>query len=176
MPLDLEALATLEAVVAEGGIARAAQRLHKVPSAVSYQVSKLEQYLETPLLNREGYRVKLTPAGEIILSEGRNLLGRAREVEALAKQFREGWEARLQLIVDREAKPLADILAGLRQRHVVQVLADVEVGHVLPVRERLGHVLQDGRPRARAAPPGVGTGSAGLEELDRREGFTVTRT
>jgi DNA-binding transcriptional LysR family regulator len=113
MPLDLESLATLEAVVAEGGIARAAQRLHKVPSAVSYQVSKLEQQLGTQLLNREGYRVKLTPAGEILLSEGRNLLGRAREIEALAKQFREGWEARLQVIVDGIV-PLDAVLAALK--------------------------------------------------------------
>lgn len=113
MPLDLESLATLEAVVAEGGIARAAQRLHKVPSAVSYQVSKLEQQLGTPLLNREGYRVKLTPAGEIILSEGRNLLSRAREIESLAKQFRDGWEARLQFIVDGIV-PLDAVLAALK--------------------------------------------------------------
>jgi DNA-binding transcriptional LysR family regulator len=114
MTLDLEALATLDAVVAEGGIARAAQRLHKVPSAVSYQVAKLEQQLGAPLLNRDGYRVKLTPMGEIILSEGRNLLSRAREVEALAKQFREGWEARLQLIVDGIV-PLDAVLSALKE-------------------------------------------------------------
>lgn len=113
MALDLEALATLDAVVAEGGIARAAQRLHKVPSAVSYQVAKLEQQLGASLLNRDGYRVKLTPMGEIILSEGKNLLSRSKEIEALARQFTLGWEARLQLIVDGIV-PLDAVLSALK--------------------------------------------------------------
>lgn len=113
MALDLEALATLEAVVREGGISRAAARLHKVPSAVSYQIARLEQQLGVNLLNREGYRVKLSPVGEIILSEGQLLLGRAREVEALARQFTEGWEARLQLIVDGIV-PLDAVLSALK--------------------------------------------------------------
>lgn len=113
MPLDLEALATLDAVVSEGGIARAANRLHKVPSAVSYQIAKLERHLGAALLNRDSYRVKLTPLGEILLSEGRNLLTRAREFEALSRQFAEGWEARLQVIVDG-ILPLDSILAALK--------------------------------------------------------------
>lgn len=113
MPLDLEALATLEAVADEGGIAKAANRLHKVASAVSYQIAKLERQLDAELLNRDAYRVKLTPVGEIVLSEGRNLLAHARELEALARQFNEGWEARLQLIVDGIV-PLDSILSALK--------------------------------------------------------------
>ncbi len=113
MTLDLEGLATLEAVVSEGGIAKAAARLHKVPSAVSYQIAKLERHLGATLLNRDAYRVKLTPVGEILLSEGQNMLARARELEALSRQFKEGWEARLQLIVDGIV-PLDSILSALK--------------------------------------------------------------
>lgn len=113
MALDLEALATLEAVIDEGGIAKAAARLHKVPSAISYQIAKLERQLGATLLNRDAYRVKLTPVGEIVLSEGRNLLGGASELEALARQFNEGWEARLEVIVDG-ILPLDSVLSALK--------------------------------------------------------------
>lgn len=100
MRLDLDGLEALDAVVRHGGFARAAEHLHKVQSAVSYQVRKLERQLGVPILDRSGYRVELTAAGEAILAEGRRLLAEARHVEALAQQLAEGWEARLLVIVD----------------------------------------------------------------------------
>ncbi len=114
MNLDLDALAALDAVVREGGFARAAQRLHRVQSAVSYQVAKLEQQLGLELLDRQGYRVRLTPAGVSILDEGRKLLAQAQQLQALAAQFRDGWEARLLLIADG-ILPLEKVLLALKQ-------------------------------------------------------------
>lgn len=113
MRLDLDSLHTLEVVVREGGLARAAQRLHRVQSAVSYQLRKLEQALGIQLLNREGYRMRLTPAGEAVLAEGRRLLTQAAHIELLARQFAEGWEPRLTLIVDG-ILPLEPTLAALK--------------------------------------------------------------
>lgn len=100
MRLDLDGLEALDAVVRHGGFAHAAARLHKVQSAISYQVRKLELQLGVQVLDRSGYRVQLTAAGEAILAEGRRLLAEARHVEALAQQLAEGWEARLLVIVD----------------------------------------------------------------------------
>jgi len=65
---DLDAINALDAVVRHGGFARAAAALHRVQSAVSYQVDKLEAQLGVPLLDRTGYRVQLTPAGRSCLS------------------------------------------------------------------------------------------------------------
>jgi DNA-binding transcriptional LysR family regulator len=113
MKLDLDAVEALDAVVQFGGIARAADMLHKVPSAVSYQVRRLEEQLGLQMLNREGYRLRLTAAGEAVLAEGRRLLAEARQVEALARQFAEGWEPRLLVIVDG-ILPLEPILVALR--------------------------------------------------------------
>lgn len=113
MRLDLDALHTLEVVVREGSLARAAQQLHRVQSAVSYQLKKLEQQLGIALLNREGYRVRLTPAGEAVLAEGRRLLSHANHIELLAQQFNEGWEPRLTLIIDG-ILPLEPTLAALK--------------------------------------------------------------
>jgi DNA-binding transcriptional LysR family regulator len=110
---DLDALRALDAVVRLRGFERAAQHLHKVPSAVSYQVAKLERQLGLPLLDRRGYRVALTPAGEAVLAEGRQLLAKAEHVESMARQFVEGWEPRLTLIIDG-ILPLEPTLQALK--------------------------------------------------------------
>jgi DNA-binding transcriptional LysR family regulator len=77
MKLDLNGLEAVEAVVRYGGFARAAQHLHKVQSAISHQVRKIEEQLGVTVFNRDGYRVHLTPAGEAILAEARRLLAQA---------------------------------------------------------------------------------------------------
>jgi DNA-binding transcriptional LysR family regulator len=165
MPLDLESLATLEAVVAEGGIARAAQRLHKVPSAVSYQVSKLEQYLQTPLLNREGYRVKLTPTGEIILSEGAESPGPGQRDRGPREAVREGWEARLQLIVDGIV-PLDAVLSALKELAAQGAPTRVQVQGRIPARGAAP--LRDGRGGSDDREGLQGLGRAG-ERAARRD-------
>ena len=102
MRLDLDGLEALDAVVRCGGFARAADGLHKVQSAISYQVRKLERQLGVPILNRSGYRVELTAAGEAILAEGRRLLAEARHVEVAGAATRRG---------------LGGAAAGDRRRH-----------------------------------------------------------
>ncbi len=114
MQWDLDALRALDAVVREGGFAKAAERLNKAQSAVSYQVRKLEQALGVPLLDRSAYRATLTPAGESILAEARRLLTQAEQVEGLARQFAEGWEPRLALVIDG-ILPLTPIMTALKQ-------------------------------------------------------------
>ncbi len=114
MKLDLEALSALDAVVRHGSFARAAETLHKVTSAVSYQVKKLEEQLNLTLVDRSAYRVRLTAEGEAVLAEGRRLLRQAYQVEALAQQLASGWEARLLVVVDG-ILPLADTLRALKQ-------------------------------------------------------------
>lgn len=114
MKLELESLLALDTVVQTGSFARAAQQLHKVTSAVSYQVKKLEEQLGIPLVDRTAYRVKLTPQGEAVLAEGRRLLRQAHQVEALAQQLASGWEARLLVVVDG-ILPLADTLKALKK-------------------------------------------------------------
>ena len=131
---DIDAIEALDAVVTEGGFAAAAARLHKVPSAVNYQIRKLEQQLGVVLLDRSGYRVRLTDAGTLLLAEGRRLLAQADQVAALAQQCASGWEARLTLVIDG-ILPLAPTLAALK------TLADERIPTRIQVRvEFLGGV------------------------------------
>jgi DNA-binding transcriptional LysR family regulator len=61
--MDLKRLQFLREVAARGTISAAAEALGYTPSAVSQQLSVLEAEMGTPLLERQGRNVILTPAG-----------------------------------------------------------------------------------------------------------------
>jgi len=123
---DLNGLEAIEAVVRYGGFARAAQHLHKVQSAVSHQVRKIEQQLGVRVFNRDGYRVHLTPAGEVILAEGRRLLAQAEHVRSIARQFSQEWEPSLAIIVDG-ILPLEPTLAAMKTLAAAHVPTRIQV-------------------------------------------------
>ncbi len=100
MRLTLDALAVLDAIARKGSFAAAAEELYRVPSAITYTVSKLEQDLKVDLFDRSGHRAKLTSAGEKLLQEGRHLLRAAQELELSVKRVATGWEAELTLAMD----------------------------------------------------------------------------
>src|SRR6478672_655410 len=60
-PPDLNLLVTLDAVLAEGSVARAAQRLRLSPSAMSRALARLRQTTGDPLLVRAGRGLVPTP-------------------------------------------------------------------------------------------------------------------
>ena len=74
MRLSFDALETLDAIASAGSFARAAERLHRVPSALTYTVNKLESDLGVAIFDRSGKRAELTPAGRELLEQGRDLL------------------------------------------------------------------------------------------------------
>lgn len=100
MRLSLDALLVIDAIDRKGSFAAAAQELHRVPSAVTYTVQKLEQDLDVLLFDRRGHRAKLTPAGHELLNEGRHLLHAAVDLEARVKRVATGWEAELRIACD----------------------------------------------------------------------------
>ena len=114
MNCDLDSLEVLETIVEAGTFAEAARRLHRTQSAVSYAISKLEERLAIQLFDRRGHRAVLTEEGRVILDEGRALLARARRLDSVAGQLREGWEAKLEVIVDG-ILPIEPLLGVLRQ-------------------------------------------------------------
>lgn len=114
MRISLDAIETLEAIQDTGSFAGAAQRLHKVQSAVSYAIRNLEESLGVTLFDRSGHRARLTDVGRAILDEGRVLLSRARRLETLAARFNDQWEPRLEVVIDG-ILPVQPILEVLKQ-------------------------------------------------------------
>ena len=63
----------------------AAERLHIAQPSLSHQIRRLEQQLQVTLLNRTSRRVELTPAGQVLLTEGRRLLKQSERALALTR-------------------------------------------------------------------------------------------
>ncbi len=114
MKIDIEAFRVMQILVEEGSFSKAAERLHKAQSAVSYQIKKLEQHLGVQLFNREQYRAKLTPQGDVILKEGQRLLEQFSSIERLATRFSEEWEPKLELVIDG-ALPMRPVMNALKK-------------------------------------------------------------
>ncbi len=64
---------------------RAAERLHIAQPSLSHQIRRLEQQLEVTLLNRTSRHVELTPAGRVLLTEGRRLLKQSQRAIRLTR-------------------------------------------------------------------------------------------
>jgi DNA-binding transcriptional LysR family regulator len=80
--MDLSDLRIFSAVVREGGVTRAAERLHRVQSNVTTRIRQLEEDLGAPLFIREGKRLHLAPAGQVLLDYADRLLTLADEARA----------------------------------------------------------------------------------------------
>ena len=113
MALDLNHLEALVAVAECGSIAKAAGRLNKVRSAVSYDVRCLEEQLGVPLLDRSGYRAKLTEAGKLVLREGTQILSQARALAHRTSLIGDAWEASVKVVLEG-AIPMPPIMQAMK--------------------------------------------------------------
>ncbi|WP_373974742.1 LysR family transcriptional regulator [Chitinibacter sp. SCUT-21] len=98
--LSLESLEILDAIARRGSFAAAAEEVHRVPSAVTYMVRKLEDDMGVAIFDRSGHRATLTAAGLELLNEGRHLLRAANELECRIKRVATGWETELSIVID----------------------------------------------------------------------------
>ncbi|WP_416885944.1 LysR substrate-binding domain-containing protein [Marinospirillum sp.] len=117
-PLTLDALRTLDAIVRRGSFAAAAQELHRVPSAVSYTIQKLEQDLDVQIFDRSRRQAQLTHVGQLLLDQGRQIIRAADELTLLAREAATGWEAELRICIDTLLDPhsLYPLIGRLQQR------------------------------------------------------------
>jgi DNA-binding transcriptional LysR family regulator len=116
-PITIEVLETLDAIDRRGSFAKASEELNKATSAVSYAVQKLEEQLGIALFQRQGRRSVLTPAGQLILQDGRKILAATSRLAATAKEVSTGWEPKIRVAMESTLnfpllfKVLADFLA-----------------------------------------------------------------
>ena len=96
----LDQARALDALARAGTYAAAAKLLSKQHSAVVYAVQQLESQTELQLLDRSGYRTKLTPAGARVLEQCRRLLDVERDLAATCHAIKTGWEPRLRIVMD----------------------------------------------------------------------------
>lgn len=129
MNFTLDQLRALDAIDRTGSFAGAAKELHRVPSAVTYLVQNLESALGVTLFERSKRKAALTDAGRRILAEARDVIDRAKKLEALASHLAGGWEATLHVAVDGALPmaPLSKCIAALSEAGIPTTLrVDVE--------------------------------------------------
>jgi len=86
--MDLSDLTIFRMVVAEGGITRAAEKLHRVQSNITTRIRQLEEDLGVSLFIREGKRLHVSPAGQVLLGYADRLLDIAQEARDAVQDSR----------------------------------------------------------------------------------------
>jgi LysR family cyn operon transcriptional activator len=84
--MEIRQLQYLMVIAEEANFTRAAERLFVSQSALSQQIQKLEQELDTLLLDRTGRRVRLTDAGTIVYRHAKSIF---QELETVQTQIAE---------------------------------------------------------------------------------------
>jgi len=126
MNLHLDGLEALEAIIRTGSFAAAARELKKAQSAVSYAIQQLENGLGVEVFDRTGHRAELTEEGRMVLEEGRNLLASARRIESLTRLMGEGWESRMEVVIDG-ILPMTPIMSVLKRMAEEDIPTQIQV-------------------------------------------------
>ncbi|USD38992.1 MULTISPECIES: DNA-binding transcriptional activator PunR [Ferrimonas] len=135
-------LVMLDTVARLGSFTQAAQQLHKVPSAISYNVKQVEQDLGVTLFQRLPRRVELTEAGHHFMAEARVMLRQMEELRQQTQRVANGWQHTLRLALDNVVKPLR-ITALVRDFY--RQFDDAELVISMEVFNGVWDALADGR-------------------------------
>ncbi|MGW9063628.1 LysR substrate-binding domain-containing protein [Achromobacter animicus] len=129
--LTANELSLLEAIRDSGSLSRAAARLGKAPSSVSHAARQLEERFDALLFDRRGYRLQLTPAGQLLADEAARLAQDVSRLTQRVRQVASGWEDRLHIVSDEilEFELMAPLVgafdkldSGVRLRFTHEVL------------------------------------------------------
>jgi DNA-binding transcriptional LysR family regulator len=120
--MDLSDLTIFSAVIREGSITRAAERLHRVQSNVTTRIRQLEEDLGVALFIREGKRIHLAPAGQILQDYAERLLALAEEARGAVRDARPRGIFRLGAMESTAAVRLPGPLSEYHRRHPGVVL------------------------------------------------------
>lgn len=171
--IDLNLLKTLDVLLTEGSVSRAATRLGVGQPAASHALGRLRVLFGDPLLVRIGRRMVPTPRAEALREPLRRLLGSAAQLVRHETSFDPTTSTRTFSLV------CPDLLAPLLPRIVARLQAEAPRVQLQVVGRRRddAQALEDGRvdlvlTRAPEAGPGLvrrGLGTVTLSVLARRD-------
>lgn len=98
--MTLDQLKMLKAVIQEGSLQGASNLLFKTQPAISKGLQQLESTLGISLLDRSGYKLKLTQQGERIYQKALILLEQSDQLNQMAAHYKTGYEAKVVIAVD----------------------------------------------------------------------------
>ena len=115
--MELRQLRYFVAVAEAGTISRAAEQIFLTQPALSRQIKALEEEIGQCLLERKAHSIELTPAGEIMLLEARDLLSRADHLIERVKAAGIGIHLRIGYAPTLAAGLLSPAVESFRQTH-----------------------------------------------------------
>lgn len=149
------------AVVDEGSFNRAAKKLGRALSVVSYGISAMETQLGVMLFSREGSRrPQLTEAGRALLVDARAIADQVDGLRARARSIRQGLESELSLALDVmfPSKAVASVLLQFQE-----IFPTVDLRLHVEALGAVAALVRDGRADLAIAGPDI----VDLPELER---------
>jgi DNA-binding transcriptional LysR family regulator len=141
MNISFEQINAFQAVAKEGSFSRAGQALYRSQSAISIQVSRLEESLGQKLFDRTTKRIELTEAGRILLGYVDEIKRLLNEAEQELLDLQEMQRGRLRICT-------SDTTACYRLPHILRAYGARYPGIEIIVRnatslKTIDQVLQD---------------------------------
>ena len=98
--VSLEQWIVFQTVVETGSFAKAAEKLYKSQSAISYNISKLQDLIGMQLFNLNGRRSELSDIGKVILDRSKKIVAQSTQLEEAIHHLKQGVEHELIISID----------------------------------------------------------------------------
>lgn len=115
--MNLSDLEVFKAVVEEGGIIKAARRLHRVPSNVTTRIKALEASVGVSLFHRNRQRLHLSPTGELLLKYADRLIQLSEEARVAVSGTAPRGLLKLGSLESTAASRLPEVLGAFHRRY-----------------------------------------------------------
>ncbi len=115
--MELRRLRYFVAVAESGNISKAAQKIFLTQPALSRQIKALEDAVGKLLIERQPHSIRLTPAGELLLHEARELLQHADEVLERVRSSGQGLRLRIGYAPTLASGLLSEAVENFIQKH-----------------------------------------------------------
>jgi DNA-binding transcriptional LysR family regulator len=116
-PINFTDLQVFRAVVEEGGIVKAARKLHRVPSNVSKRIKQLESSMGVTLFHRDRQRLHLSPTGELLRGYADRLVQLSEEARAAVSGANPRGLLKLGALESTAASRLPGLLAAFHRQY-----------------------------------------------------------
>jgi DNA-binding transcriptional LysR family regulator len=115
--MDFVDLQVFKAVVDEGGIIKAARKLHRVPSSITTRIKQLEASMGVMLFHRDRQRLHLSATGELLLDYADRLIRLSDEARSIVSGGKPRGVLKLGALESTTASRLPRILAEFHRRY-----------------------------------------------------------
>src|SRR6185369_16976930 len=115
--MELRQLRYFVAVAETGNISRAAKQIFLTQPALSRQIKALEHEIGHYLLERQAHSIRLTPAGEALLREAREVIQHADQMLERVRSASQDVRLRVGYAPSLAGGLLATAMEGFAQKH-----------------------------------------------------------